>query len=293
MQARITPFFHEPTSTWSYLVHEPASGTAAVIDPVLDFDPLNGTASPASARKLLDAIDQAGARLAWVLETHAHADHLSAAAWLRRRTGAKIGIGAGIVQVQRTFKQKLALSDEEFAADGRQFDCLLDEGDELALGAVPIRVVATPGHTADSVSYVIGDAAFIGDTLFSPGAGTARCDFPGGDARALYASIGRILALPVRRLFLAHDYPPPGQAPVAEVTVAAQRAGNIHVREGIGLDEFVRLRRQRDATLPPPRLLWPALQANIRAGELPAPAANGERYFRLPVRLVEDDAGPQ
>lgn len=290
MQAQITPFFHEPTSTWTYLVRDPAGDAAAVIDPVLDFDPVSGTASTASAARVLDAVRNAGARLVWILETHAHADHLSAAAWLRRRTGAKVGIGAGIVQVQRTFKQKLALSDEEFVADGHQFDCLLDEGDELALGTLPVRVMATPGHTADGVTYLIGDAAFIGDTLFSPAAGTARCDFPGGDARTLYGSIERILALPVRRLFLAHDYPPAGQTPVAEVTVALQRAGNIHVHAGIGLEEFVQVRRRRDATLPPPKLLWPALQANIRAGELPPPSASGERYFKLPLRLEEDGA---
>lgn len=284
MQAKITPFFHASTSTWSYLVQDPATGEAAVIDAPLDFDPASGVLGHASAAAILQAAARDGARVRWILETHAHADHLSAAAWLRESTGAQTAIGAGIEQVQATFRQRLGLEDEP-ELDGHAFDRLLHDGDELPLGELAIRVLATPGHTPDSLSYLVGDAVFVGDTVFSPQAGTARCDFPGGDAHALFRSVWRIYGLPAARMFLAHDYPADGAKPRAEVPVAEQRATNKHIREGISEDAFVAMRRQRDAGLPPPRLLWPSLQVNIRGGRLPPPEANGERYFKLPLQL--------
>lgn len=285
MQAEITPFFHTPTSTWSYLVRDPATGEAATIDAALDFDPASGEVGHASATAILDAAERCGARIRWLLETHAHADHLSAAAWLKERTGALTAIGAGIVEVQATFRQRLGLDADEPHLDGSAFDRLLRDGDELPLGGLTIRVVATPGHTADSVSYLIGNAVFVGDTLFSPAAGSARCDFPGGDAHALFRSAWRIYGLPAARMFLAHDYPPAGEPPRAEVPMAEQRQTNKHIREGVDEATFVAMRRQRDAGLPPPRLLWPALQVNIRGGRLPPPEANGQRYLKLPLQV--------
>ncbi|UGB37591.1 MBL fold metallo-hydrolase [Frateuria soli] len=284
MQAKITSFFHASTSTWSYLVQDPATGEAAVIDAPLDFDPASGVLGHASAAAILQAAGRDGARLRWILETHAHADHLSAAAWLKESTGAQTAIGAGIEQVQATFRQRLGLEDEP-ELDRHAFDRLLHDGDELPLGGLAIGVVATPGHTPDSLSYLVGDAVFVGDTVFSPQAGTARCDFPGGDAHALFQSVWRIYGLPATRMFLAHDYPADGAEPRAEVPVAEQRATNTHIREGISEDAFVAMRRQRDAGLPPPRLLWPSLQVNIRGGRLPPPEANGERYFKLPLQV--------
>jgi glyoxylase-like metal-dependent hydrolase (beta-lactamase superfamily II) len=234
---------------------------------------------------VLDYVHQHHLRVEWILETHAHADHLSAAGYLHDRLGAPVAIGRGIVQVQQRFKTLFGLGDE-FVADGRQFDRLLDDGDTFRLGELEARVIATPGHTDDSLTYVIGDAAFVGDTVFAPDTGTARADFPGGDAHRLYASIRKILALPAAtRLFLCHDYPA-GRDPAAESSVAAQANGNVHVRDGIGEAEFVQLRRTRDATLAPPRLILPALQANIRGGRLPEPDPNGIRYFRLPLNQL-------
>jgi glyoxylase-like metal-dependent hydrolase (beta-lactamase superfamily II) len=288
MQANVTPFFHAPTSTWSYLVRDPASGEAAVIDAPLDFDLASGEVGHASAAAILDAAGRDGARVRWILETHAHADHLSAAAWLKERTGAQTAIGAGIVQVQETFRQRLGLDGGEPHLDGSAFDRLLHDGDELPLGGLAVRVVATPGHTPDSVSYLVGNAVFVGDTLFSPEAGSARCDFPGGDAHALFRSVWRIYGLPASRMFLAHDYPPAGAQPRAEVPLAEQRAGNRHIREGVDEAAFVAMRQQRDAGLPPPRLLWPALQVNIRGGRLPPAEANGQRYLKLPLQLREE-----
>lgn len=285
MQAEIIPFFHAPTSTWSYLVRDPATGEAATIDAALDFDPASGEVGHASAAAILQAAERSGARIRWILDTHAHADHLSAAAWLKERTGASTAIGAGIVEVQATFRQRLGLDADEPHLDGSAFDRLLHDGDELPLGGLAIRVVATPGHTADSVSYLVGDAVFVGDTLFSPAAGSARCDFPGGDAHALFRSAWRIYGLPATRMFLAHDYPSTGEAPRAEVPMAEQRASNKHIRDGVDEAGFVAMRQQRDAGLPPPRLLWPALQVNIRGGRLPRPEANGQRYFKLPLQL--------
>lgn len=285
MQVHVTSFFHASTSTWSYLVRDPASGEAAVIDAPLDFDPASGEVGHASAAAILQAAARDGARVRWILETHAHADHLSAAAWLKERTGAPTAIGAGILQVQDTFRRKLGLDADEPHLDAGAFDRLVHDGDELLLGELAIRVIATPGHTPDSVSYLVGDAVFAGDTLFSPAAGSARCDFPGGDAHALFRSVWRIYGLPATRMFLAHDYPPAGTEPRAEVPLAEQRASNRHIREGVEEADFVAMRRQRDAGLPPPRLLWPALQVNIRGGRLPPAEANGQRYLKLPLQL--------
>jgi len=278
----VTPFFHAATSTWSYLVADPGSRAAAIVDPALDFEPRAARTGTLFADAILAHVHEKKLEVAWILETHAHADHLSAAQYLKAETGAKVAIGRGITRVQSHFRDFYGLGTA-FAADGSQFDRLWDDGDTFAIGAIEARVLATPGHTSDSLTYVIGDAAFVGDTLFAPDVGTARCDFPGGDAALLWRSIGRILDLPpATRLFLAHDYPPPGREPQAQSSIAAQRERNPHLA---GNDEaaYVALRNARDATLPVPQLLLPALQVNIRAGHLPEADADGQRYLRLPV----------
>lgn len=278
----IQPFFDAATNTISYLVADPASSVAAVIDPALDYDHRSGTVSTHSAAAIAEAAEVAGWRIVWALETHAHADHLSAAQWFARR-GAHTGIGAGIAHVQRTFR---ALFDvDDVSDDGREFDRLLADGDHVALGTLDIEVLHVPGHTPSCVAYRIGDALFVGDTLFMPDAGSARCDFPGGDARTLYRSIRRLLALPeATRIFHCHDYKAAGRDVHAwESTVGEQRARNLHVRDGIDEDAFVALREARDATLPAPALLLPSLQVNIRAGRLPPPSANGVRYLKIPL----------
>lgn len=280
----VRSFFHEDTGSWTHVVH--AGGIAAVIDPVLDYDAAAARTSTASADAVLAFVREQGLQVAWILETHAHADHLSAAGYLHEALHAPLAIGRGILAVQAHFKVLFGLGDG-FAADGSQFDRLLADGDTLAIGSLVLRALATPGHTRDSLTYVVGDAAFIGDTLFAPDLGTARCDFPGGDAAELHASIRRILALPApTRLFLCHDYPPKDR-PVAlpETSVAAEARGNPWVA-GTSEQAFVERRRARDATLPVPRLLLPALQVNIRGGRLPPPEADGCRYLRLPLNRV-------
>ncbi|MCR5877140.1 MBL fold metallo-hydrolase [Phenylobacterium sp. J367] len=286
MQPRIQAFFDTATSTASYLVSDPATGVAAIIDPVLDFEPKAATLSTASADAMLQAVADQGLTLAYVLETHAHADHLSAADHIRRRTGAKIVIGAHIREVQKAFIPLFEADD--VADDGGVFDILLDEGDTLPLGEQSIGVLHTPGHTPACVTYRIGDAAFVGDTLFMPDYGTARADFPGGDAGQLYRSIRKILALPGdTRLFVGHDYLPPGRDEFRwETTVAEERARNVHVHEGVGEAEFVAMRTARDATLAAPTLILPSLQVNIRAGALPPPTPQGNVFLRLPVRAA-------
>jgi glyoxylase-like metal-dependent hydrolase (beta-lactamase superfamily II) len=283
MNPRIQAFFHEPTFTVSYLVSEPATGAAAVIDPVLDFDAKSARHGTPSADAILAAATQAGLRILWVLETHLHADHLSAAQHLKTATGAAVGIGAGIVAVQAYFKDIFNAAD--FTPDGRQFDRLLRDGECLALGSAAIEVMDTPGHTPACVSYRIGDAVFVGDTLFMPDYGTARTDFPGGDARVLYRSIRRILALaPATRLFLCHDYKAPGRDCFAwETTVAEERSRNIHIRDGVSEDAFAALRAARDRGLEMPALFLPAIQVNMRAGRLPPAEANGVAYLKLPL----------
>ncbi|HXE67098.1 MAG TPA: MBL fold metallo-hydrolase, partial [Rhodanobacteraceae bacterium] len=251
----VESFLHKDTGTWTHVVHD--GETAAIIDPVLDYDAAAARTSTASADAVLAFVQSRTLRVEWILETHAHADHLSAAGHLHDTLGAPVAIGRGITDVQAHFKQVFGLGDD-FVADGRQFDRLLDDGDELAVGSLHLRAIATPGHTRDGLTYVVGDAAFIGDTMFAPDIGTARCDFPGGDAAQLYASIRRILALPeTTRLFLCHDYPPPARTAWRETTVACEANENVQIGGGVGEAEFVARRRARDATLPVPRLLLP------------------------------------
>ena len=286
---RMTPspivrsFHHRDSGTWTHVIADPATRRAAIVDAVLDFDPASGRIASHSASALLDCVAVAGLGVDWILETHAHADHLSAGAWLRERTQARLAIGAGIVEVQRTAKDLLDLGDG-FAADGRQFDRLFEDGDTFRIGGIEARVLATPGHTPDGVSYRVGDAVFVGDTVFAPAAGSARCDFPGGDAAILYRSIQRLYALPeATRLYLCHDYPAADAAAVGESTVGAEKDGNIHLRATTAQDDYVAVRHARDATLAVPKLLWPALQFNVRGGRLPPPCANGRSYLKLPV----------
>lgn len=280
----IEAFFDEPTNTISYLVADPAAGTAAVIDPVVDFDLAAGTADMRSADRILGAAQAKGWRIALVLETHAHADHLSAAPYIKAKTGAQIGIGEHIRDVQKIFRPVFAMDD--LKTDGSDFDRLLADGDRLALGALEVRVLHVPGHTPADVAYLIGDAAFVGDTLFMPDYGTARADFPGGDARTLYRSIRRLLSLPDEtRLFLCHDYKAPGRDDYRwETTVGEQRRSSVHVHDGIDEDAFVAMREKRDATLAVPRLLLPSIQVNIRAGRFPEAEANGVRYLKIPIK---------
>lgn len=282
----VQAFFDEQTSTVSYLVWDAGSRQGAVIDPVLDFDQRNGHASVKSADAILAAAQAAGVAITRVLETHAHADHLSAAPYIKQKTGADICIGEHIRDVQRIFAPVFNAAD--VSGDGSEFDHLFRDGEQFSIGALAGEVIYTPGHTPACVSYRIGDSVFIGDTMFMPDYGTARADFPGGDARTLYRSIRRLLALPPEtRLFLCHDYKTPGRDHYAwQTTVAEQRARNVHVRDGIGEDEFVALRQARDAKLHTPDLLLPAIQVNIRAGQLPPADANGVRYLKLPVKLV-------
>lgn len=284
MSVSVTPFFHEASNTFSYLVADAAAGAAAIIDPVLDFDGKSGRTGEAAALALLGAVRDAGWRVEWILETHAHADHLSAGDWLRRQLpGARLAIGEGIRTVQRTFAGIYNLGPG-FACDGSQFDHLFADGERFRVGGIDAQVIAVPGHTNDSVAYLIGDALFTGDSLFMPDGGTARCDFPGGDAATLYRSIQRLYALPdATRVFVCHDYGPDGREVACETTIGAQKRGNIHVREGIGEAEYVAMRRARDATLAMPTLMLPAVQVNIRAGALPDPEDNGTRYLKLPL----------
>ncbi|MBL8536765.1 MAG: MBL fold metallo-hydrolase [Hyphomonadaceae bacterium] len=282
----VRAFFDEPTFTVTYLVWDAASRKGAIIDSVLDFDQKSGRTSTASAQTVLDFAKVEGLSIEWILETHAHADHLSAAPFLKQATGAKVAIGAHIDAVQRVFKRVFNLPD--LKDDGSQFDVLVADGDRLPLGPLSIEAMHTPGHTPACVTYRIGDAAFVGDTMFMPDYGTARADFPGGDARTLYRSIRRILDLPPEtRLFLCHDYKAPGRDAYAwETTVAKQRAANMHVRDGVSEDEFVAMREARDKTLAIPVLILPSIQVNIRAGELPPPEENGVRYLKLPLNAL-------
>jgi glyoxylase-like metal-dependent hydrolase (beta-lactamase superfamily II) len=276
----IHAYFDEATSSVSYLVADPTTATAAIIDPVLDFDLASGRVETRSADAILADAERRGLTIAWLLETHPHADHLSAAAHLKERTGAPVAIGAGIVEVQGHFG---ALFDA--ATGGGDFDRLLEDGERLPLGSLEIQVLATPGHTPACISYRIGDAVFVGDTLFMPDYGTARADFPGGDARQLYRSIRRLLSLPREtRLYLCHDYKAPGREAYAwETTVGEESDRNLHVGGGVSEEDYVAMRTSRDATLCAPKLLYPAIQVNIRAGKLPEPSANGQRFLKLPL----------
>ncbi|MCQ9372993.1 MBL fold metallo-hydrolase [Methyloversatilis sp. XJ19-13] len=283
---QIEAFFDEATSTVSYIVLDRSTQACAIVDSVLDYDPKAGRTSTQSADRLIARVRELGARLEWILETHVHADHLSAAPHLRAQLGGQLGIGAHIVTVQKVFGSLFNAGDD-FARDGRQFDRLFADGDSFTIGSLTARALHTPGHTPACMSYVIEDAVFVGDTLFMPDYGTARCDFPGGDARTLYHSVRRLLSLPpATRLFMCHDYPPGGRAPAWESTVAEQRAHNIHVHDGIAEDDFVAMRTARDATLDMPVLILPSVQVNMRAGHLPEPEANGTRYLKIPLDVL-------
>jgi glyoxylase-like metal-dependent hydrolase (beta-lactamase superfamily II) len=285
----IQAFFDEPTNTVSYLVSDPATNEAAVIDPVLDFDHRSGKVSAKSADAILKAAQEQGIVIKWVLETHAHADHLSGAPYIKLKTGAKVGIGEHIREVQRIFRPVFNATD--VSGDGSEFDHLFTDGERFAIGSLEGEVIYTPGHTPACVSYRIGDAVFVGDTLFMPDYGTARADFPGGDARALYRSIHRILDLPDEtRLFMCHDYKAPGRDEYAwETTVGEERARNVHVGKGVSEKDFVAMRTARDEKLAAPLLLLPSIQVNIRAGKFPPAEANGVRYLKVPVKLSDPE----
>ncbi len=285
-QPVIDAFFDPATFTVTYLVSDPASGRAAIVDPVLDYDHRSGEATTASADRVLAKAAERGAQVDWILETHAHADHLTAAPHLKAKTGASVAIGEHIREVQKIFGKVFNATD--VSGDGREFDRLVRDGERLALGTLEIEVMHLPGHTPADVAYRIADAVFVGDTIFMPDYGTARADFPGGDAAQLYRSIRRLLALPpATRLFMCHDYKAPGRDSYAwQTTVAEQRARNVHVHDGVDEAAFVAMRQKRDATLAAPVLLLPSVQVNIRAGHLPPADANGVSYLRIPVKLA-------
>ncbi|MEP7004761.1 MAG: MBL fold metallo-hydrolase [Sphingomonas bacterium] len=283
-QPIVRAFFDEATFTASYVVHDPATSWAAIIDPVLDYDPAAGRTSYASADAIIAYIEHEGLKLEWLLETHAHADHLSAAPYLQAKLGGKLAIGRAILAVQQVFG-KIFNAGIEFERDGSQFDRLFDDGDGFRIGSIEAAVLHVPGHTPADLAYVIGDAVFAGDTLFMPDYGTARADFPGGDAATLYRSIRRLLSLPREaRMFLCHDYKAPGRDVFAwETTIAVERDANVHVHDGVSEAEFVAMRTARDKTLGMPRLILPSIQVNMRGGHLPEPEANGVRYLKIPV----------
>lgn len=284
MNPQVQAFFDPATCSFSYVVSDPDSGRCAIVDPVLDYCAASGRTSHAGAERIVAYVRDQRLTVDWLLETHVHADHLSAAAWLKHELGGALAIGGHITQVQRRFGA-LFNAGEDFATDGRQFDILLQDGDRLAIGNLELLALHTPGHTPACMTYLVGDAAFIGDTLFMPDYGTARCDFPDGDARALYRSIQRLFGLPGEtHLFLCHDYKTPGRDEFCcETTVAEQRASNVHVREGIDEDSFVAMRTARDATLNMPALILPAVQVNMRAGQLPPVESNGICYLKIPI----------
>ena len=284
MKPEVTAFFDEPTNTVSYVVSDPSTRQCAVVDSVLDFAPNSGRTSKASADAIIEFITSRDLQVRWILETHVHADHLSAAPYIQEVLGGQLAIGAEIKTVQETFG-KLFNAGSDFARDGSQFDVLFEDGDEFELGSIAAKAIHTPGHTPACMTYLIGDAAFVGDTLFMPDFGTARADFPGGDARQLFRSIRKIFSLPDEtRLFMCHDYKAPGRDYYSwETTVADEKASNVHVREGVTEDEFVEMRTERDKTLDMPRLILPSVQVNMRAGRMPPPEDNGQRYLKIPV----------
>ena len=286
-QPQVSAFFDPPTNTFTYLVRDPSSDACAIIDSVLAFDYSSGRTNTHAADELIAHIREAGLQVQWILETHAHADHLSAAPYLQEQLGGKIGIGEHIIEVQQIFG-KVFNAGTEFARDGSQFDALFADGDTFSIGNLSVKVLHTPGHTPACLSYLIGDAVFVGDTLFMPDYGTARCDFPGGDSATLYQSVQKLLALPDEtRMYLCHDYLPEGRSHyVHETTVGEQRRRNIHIHEGVSEADFVALRDARDATLSAPKLLIPSVQVNIRAGHLPEPEDNGQVYLKVPVNLL-------
>ncbi len=282
-QLSVTAFFDETTFTVTYVAADPGSAQAAIIDPVLDFDPASGRTSTASADKVVDFVRTNDLSVGWILETHVHADHLTAAPYLKEKLGGRIAIGKNVAAVQDTFKSVFNI--EDLATDGTQFDHLFEDGDEFRVGSIAGSIIGTPGHTPACITYVVGDAAFVGDTLFMPDFGTARTDFPGGDAGDLYDSIQKILALPEdTRLFMCHDYKAPGRDDFRwETSVAEQRDTNIHINRKVSRDEFVAMRESRDAELGMPKLILPSIQVNVRAGHLPNPESNGVRYLKIPL----------
>ncbi|WP_027853867.1 MBL fold metallo-hydrolase [Marinobacterium litorale] len=284
MAMHIEAFFHADTFTYSYVVADQVSGQCAVIDSVLDYTAESGQTSTTSADQIVNYIHEHGYTLEWVLETHVHADHLSAAQHIREKLGGKLAIGNQVGRVQETFG-RLFNAGPEFAADGSQFDHLFADGETFTIGQIPARVIYTPGHTPSCVTYLIGDAAFVGDTLFMPDYGTARCDFPGGDAATLYHSIRKLFELPAEtRVFMCHDYKAEGRDEfLNETTIGEEKASNVHVNERISEAQFVQLRQERDSGLGMPKLILPSVQVNMRAGEMPPPEANGIRYLKIPV----------
>ena len=286
MQAQVKAFFDPATWTVSYVVFDAPGGHCALVDSVLDYDPKSGRTRTDSANQLIAFVREQNLTVDWILETHAHADHLSAAPYLRKHLGGKIAIGGKITQVQNVFKGIFHL-EPEFATNGSQFDHLFEDGDTFAIGALQAQALSVPGHTPACMAYQVGDAVFVGDTLFMPDVGTARCDFPGGNAHTLYQSVRKLLSLPPEtRLFMCHDYPPEGREAQWECTVADQRARNIHVHDGVSEAEFVAMRTKRDAGLTMPVLILPSVQVNIRAGELPPPEANGVSYLKIPLNAL-------
>ena len=286
MTPQIQAFFDNATWTVSYVVYDQPGGHCALIDTVLDYEPKSGRTRTASAQRLMDFVRSQRLTVQWILETHAHADHLTAAHFLRDQLGGRIAMGAAIAQVQKVFKGVFNL-EPGFGTDGSQFDQLLHDGEIFSIGELQATALAVPGHTPACMAFQVDDAVFVGDTLFMPDVGTARCDFPGGDAHALYQSVSKLLRLPpTTRLFMCHDYPPEGRTAAWECTVAEQRAGNIHVHDGVTEEAFVALRTQRDATLAMPVLILPAVQVNLRAGALPPVEANGVAYLKIPLNVL-------
>ena len=283
----VQAFFDEPTFTASYVVHDPVTKLSAIIDSVLDFNHAAGRTSFESADKIIDFVEKEGLKVEWLLETHAHADHLSAAPYLQEKLGGQLAIGAEIVTVQNVFG-KIFNEGTEFVRDGSQFDRLLVDGDTLMIGGIPLIALHVPGHTPADMAYIIGDAVFTGDTMFMPDYGSARVDFPGGDARQLYRSIRRLMKLPDEsRVFLCHDYKAPNREEyVWETTMLAERTGNVHIHEGVSEDDFVDMRTQRDATLAMPKLILPSIQVNMRGGRMPEPEDNGVSYLKLPLDQI-------
>ena len=286
MNPQVHAFLDSDSETFSYVVYDHDGGHAAVIDPVLDFDSKSGRTRTESAGEIVNFIRQHGLTLVWILETHAHADHLSAAPYIRAQLGGKIAIGENIQDVQKIFST-LFNFEKTFLNDGSQFDHLFSDGDTFSIGALEGKVISSPGHTPADLAYLIGDALFVGDTLFMPDVGTARCDFPGGDAATLYQSVRKLLALPSEtRIFVCHDYPGDRREHKCETSVAAQREQNIHVRDGVSEKEFVTMREARDATLDMPRLILPSVQVNVRGGQMPPAEENGTVYLKLPINVL-------
>jgi len=285
-ELQIHGIFDANTWTVTYVIHQGAVTACAIIDSVLDYDPKSGRTHHSSADKVIDYVQTHHLQVAWILETHAHADHLTAAPYLKAKLGGQTGIGDHITQVQEVFKGIFNL-ESDFPTNGAQFDRLFKDGDELPVGSITGKIIYVPGHTPACVAYQFGDAVFVGDTLFMPDVGTARCDFPGGDAKTLYASVQKLLSLPpTTRLFMCHDYPPKGREVVFETTVAAQRSSNIHVHDGIDEASFIKMRSDRDSTLEMPVLILPAVQINIRAGEFPPKEDNGIAYAKIPLNAL-------